>query len=418
MTTDIYVLGAGSIGCLFSYYLKKYNNNVTLIIRNKKDNQVSIDNVQKPLSVEFKYKSSEGKPIDTDTIQCIVKTPTQIKLNKEEIKILLITTKSPDTLQAIQSIESSLHSECVIILMQNGVLGTYSLLTEYFLKKHQQDKIKLPRILTGTTSNGSYRISSLNIVHAGKGTTFIGEPQGEYTQLYNEQHSNSNIDFLQIINKQFSPLNELDVTVYTEPQDYTTKLLPLLQTKLIVNACLNPLTALFECLNGWIVDSIQVENQTLKNMDRQKHPCNTMIKEICQEAAWVLVEEEDENNYNKIKTNQILDLPISSHHLSEKAKRQAELWEINVIDVGKKTYLNRNSMLQDIDAKRAVTEIEFLNGYLVKEAHKKYQRLIQNSYNDSNINSSNNNNNNKTILKVNEMLVHLIEIKSWIRSKN
>ena len=87
MTTDIYVLGAGSIGCLFSYYLKKYNNNVTLIIRNKKDNQVSIDNVQKPLSVEFKYKSSEGKPIDTDTIQCIVKTPTQIKLNKEEIKV-------------------------------------------------------------------------------------------------------------------------------------------------------------------------------------------------------------------------------------------------------------------------------------------------------------------------------------------
>lgn len=291
--------------------------------------------------------------------------------------------------------------------MQNGVLGTYSLLTEYFLNKFQQNKISLPRILTGTTSNGSYRISPLNIVHAGKGTTFIGEPQGDYSKLYHEQCPDSNLDFLQIIKKRFSPLHELDVTVYTEAQDYTTKLLPLLQTKLIVNACLNPLTALFECLNGWIVDSIELENQTLKNMDCQSHPCSTMIKEICQEAAWVLVEDDNENN--NYCNSFDFDLPISYHHLSEKAKLQAELWEKNVIDVGKKTCLNRNSMLQDIDAKRAVTEIEFLNGYLVKEAQKKYQRLLH---------SNNNNNNNKTILKVNEMLVRLIEIKSWIRSQN
>jgi len=429
MTTDIYVLGAGSIGCLFSYYLKKYNNNVILITRDKKENNncnSQENNYEKSLSVEFKYKSSEGKSIDYDIVNCLVKTPTQIALNNEKIKILLITTKSPDTLQAVQTIESSLHPQCVIILMQNGVLGTYSLLTEYFINKYLQQKFSfLPRILTGTTSNGAYRTAPLQIVHAGKGTSFIGEPtNGNYYKLYHDNYSG--IDLLELINQCFSPLHELDVTVYTKDEDYIKKLLPLLQSKLVINACLNPLTALFECLNGWIVDSIQKENQNLKNMDFNEHPCSKMIKEICQEAAWVLVESEEENKKegkeDKINHNIIsFDLPITIYHLSEKAKQQAKIWEMNVIDVGKKTYLNRNSMLQDIDANRAVTEIEFLNGYLVKEASKKYQDLLLKKYPDNHIMINDNNNNNnseKTILKVNEMLLRLIKIKSWIRSQN
>ncbi|OUM68563.1 hypothetical protein PIROE2DRAFT_58001 [Piromyces sp. E2] len=300
--------------------------------------------------------------------------------------------------------------------MQNGVLGTYSLLTEYFLMKNKQLNSPLPRILVGTTSNGAYRISPLNIVHAGKGTTFIGEPKGHYTTQYQNQNKCSGLNSLEIIDKQFSPLKELDVTVYVNPQDYTTKLLPLLQTKLIVNACLNPLTALFECLNGWIVDTIDPKSQTLNNIDSKDHPCSTMIKEICQEAAWVLVDEEGEGNEKNEKDDQEsneqpnLELPISLDHLSEKAKHQAEEWEKNVIDVAKKTCLNRNSMLQDIDAKRAVTEIEFLNGYLVTEATKKYERLLHDHFIFETP--------NKPILKVNEMLVRLIKIKSWIRSQN
>jgi len=79
---------------------------------------------------------------------------------------------------------------------------------------------------------------------------------------------------------------------------------------------------------------------------------------------------------------------------------------MNVIDVAKKTYLNRNSMLQDIDAKRAVTEIEYLNGYLVKEATRKYEHYLQDHFIFETP--------NKPILKINEMLVRLIKIKSWI----
>ncbi|ORX60783.1 ApbA-domain-containing protein [Piromyces finnis] len=418
--TNIYVLGAGSIGCLFSYYLKKYNNNVILITRdnNTKESKNQETNFEKSLSVEFKYKSSEGKLIDNDTIQCLVKTPTQISNNNEKIKILLITTKSPDTLEAIKTIESSLHSECTIILMQNGVLGTYSLLTEYFLTKNKHLNSPLPRILVGTTSNGSYRISPLNIVHAGKGTTYIGEPNGDYTTFYHENNTGS--DNLELINHQFSPLQELNITVYTEAKDYTLKLLPLLQTKLIVNACLNPLTALFECLNGWIVDIIDTESQTIKNINTKDHPCSSMIKEICQEAAWVLVDDAKDkiNNDNNNRENDAtqndqsfnFELPISLKHLSEKAKSQAEEWEKSVIDVAKKTCLNRNSMLQDIDAKRVTTEIEFLNGFLVKEATKKYIRILQ----EHSVFETP----NQPILKVNEMLVRLIKIKSWIRSQN
>jgi len=87
----IYVLGAGSIGCLFSYYLKKYNNNVILITRdknNKEESESQGTSYEKPLTVEFKYKSSEGKPVDNDVISCLVKTPTQIAKNNEKIKVI------------------------------------------------------------------------------------------------------------------------------------------------------------------------------------------------------------------------------------------------------------------------------------------------------------------------------------------
>eukprot|EP00833_Pecoramyces_ruminatium_P005963 jgi/Orpsp1_1/1179995/evm.model.c7180000071717.1 len=86
MTTSIYVLGAGSIGCLFSYYLKKYNNDVILITRDKKNTIQNDNNFEKSLSIEFKYKSTQGKPTDKDIVQCLVKTPSQIKLNNEKIK--------------------------------------------------------------------------------------------------------------------------------------------------------------------------------------------------------------------------------------------------------------------------------------------------------------------------------------------
>jgi len=131
-------------------------------------------------------------------------------------------------------------------------------------------------------------VSPLQVVHAGKGTSFIGEPKSDYT-TYCHEHNFGFSNYLQLIENQFSPIKELNITVYTDAQDYTEKLLPLLQTKLVINACLNPLTALFECLNGWIVDVIDTENQTLKNIDLNDHPCSTMIKEICKKllGSWL-----------------------------------------------------------------------------------------------------------------------------------
>lgn len=129
-----------------------------------------------------------------------------------------------------------------------------------------------------------------------------------------------------------------------------------LKRKLVVNACINPMTAITESSNGALFG-----NETARHV----------TKAICDEAAAVFAREaatgaqpgdfistnmEEPNNGSNIKpsASQKLEIP--------RGLRSSELQD-EVFRVARRTSLNYSSMLVDLWKGRN-TEIEHLNGYL------------------------------------------------------
>lgn len=124
-----------------------------------------------------------------------------------------------------------------------------------------------------------------------------------------------------------------------------TKLVQAQYEKLIINAMINPLTVVFDCLNGDLFGRPKV--------------LEWMQLLLC-EASSVL------ENLPELK-----GIPDSNSRFS--SKRLEEL----VLDVANKTADNKSSMLQDIIAGRE-TEIDYINGYIVTRGERLGLDCVQN----------------------------------------
>ena len=106
--------------------------------------------------------------------------------------------------------------------------------------------------------------------------------------------------------------------------------------KLVINAMLNPLTAIFDCRNGELFE---------------KGTIIKLMRVLLQETAQVL---------------QLLPEIQNSEdpHLEKRFSTQ-EL-ELKVLDVAEKNAKNTSSMLQDVRAGKQ-TEIDYINGWIVNK---------------------------------------------------
>lgn len=114
------------------------------------------------------------------------------------------------------------------------------------------------------------------------------------------------------------------------------ELLYLQLEKLVINAMINPLTAIFDCKNGELFD---------------KAPIVKMMRLLLQEASHVI---------------QLLPEIQRSEDPVIETRFSAQELEIKVLDVAEKTAANTSSMLQDVGAGRT-TEIEYINGWIVRK---------------------------------------------------
>ena len=277
-TPNWYILGAGAIGSLWACYAFKQGLPTTLLLRSEE--RLSQFQIAGGILATLSG-SAELLPLKAESCE----------KNGAPIQQLLLTTKAADSLPAITSINHRLVYGATVVLLQNG-LGVREELQELRPDLHYYQAV---------TTEGAYRPAPFQLVHAGRGHTLLG--------------GNTNACAL---------ATHLSVGPLTVTAD--ANIHKALWRKLAINCAINPLTALYRCRNGELLDNPQALQQL-----------HTVVDEI---------------------------LNLGQH------LRPANIFEglrEHVLDVVASTALNRSSMLQDIEAGRR-SEIQYITGYLCDQA--------------------------------------------------
>ncbi len=219
----LYILGYGSVGCLWATHLATLSNEQPsfcspIFIDGRRAEAGSSD-----LLFQSNFSDLNGHRFTFDIIP-----PNKLSL---PVDCLLVCTKSFKTTEALKEVSEAILEKTIIVLFQNG-LGS------------QFDVLKLfPNnpIYAAVTTEGANKPSTNNLIHAGKGLTKIGplndiaKQSKDRTRIQNEMHLEQLEKYLNI---------ELDEDIWEA-----------LWSKLIINCAINPFTALLDCHNGEVRDS-------------------------------------------------------------------------------------------------------------------------------------------------------------------
>jgi len=269
------IIGGGSIGLLFAGYLAEYHD-VTLYTRTER--QASEIN-QNGVTIDIENTSS------TYRVQAVSSKASVIG---EEI--LFIAVKQYILKDVISQIKD-LEKVQTVCFLQNG-MGHLDFMNQ----------LGNTNILVGVVEHGALKFNDTTIIHTGIGRTKLAIFKGDFPTF----------DI---------PTEEFQIEFHNDWYEMIT-------SKLIANAVINPLTALYGVKNGRLL-----QNEYFKNQAK------TLFREIT----------------SVIPCNEV------------------QMWEL-VTTICKNTAQNKSSMLRDVEEGRK-TEIDAILGYVLAEA-KKIEREV------------------------------------------
>lgn len=292
INVTVSIIGAGSIGLLFAAYLKRAGVDVTLYTRTEKQ--------AKKLTEDGLYLSYDGK----DRYHSVrAKTLTETSVISDET--IIVTVKQHQLKDVLPCLKQNSFGK-TLLFVQNGM----GHLTYLQTLRHCQ-------IILSVVEHGATRTNENTVIHTGVGQTKVAY-------------------FTETKSKTVPPFMESWVTRHF-PIVFQANWYDMLAYKLVANAVINPLTAIFKVTNGTLLTN---------NYIRQ------LMRGLFTETVNILQ----------------LDDP--------------QLWEY-VVTICEQTAENQSSMFRDIQAKRK-TEIDAISGYIIKRAqeHNKnvpYTTFVYNS---------------------------------------
>lgn len=208
-------------------------------------------------------------------------------------KYAIVLVKAWQTERAARQLAVCLRKDGLALTIQNG-LGNYEMLTRY---------LRLDRVALGSTTTGATLLGPGLVRPGGEGIISIGQHPALKELKAALRSANFNVQTVE------------------DPQS-------LIWGKLVINAAINPLTALLKVPNGELLE---------------RPSARLMLGTLAREAAQVAYAEN-------------IDLPFDDPvHAAE--------------EVARKTAANHSSMLQDV-LRGAPTEIDAICGAIVKTAEK------------------------------------------------
>ena len=284
MKFNILVLGTGAIGSLFAAYL---SSEAKIFCVGRREHIKSISKRGKiKVNRVFSGESFEASvELATDNLNELLST---------EFDYVLVTTKAFDLYGAVRGLVEKDIAFKTIVLFQNGIGIVDEAKKALEGRKHC--------ILRALTYNGANIPEPGVVNHAGIGETLIGSIEGACKE---ELES-----LISLMNACGLPARHVDNIKKFEFE------------KLVVNATINPITAILRVRNGFVAENKYAREITERIIEEFK----------------IVADKEGVSLENPIK---------------------------KVIEVAKKTKDNLSSMLQDILNKRK-TEIDFINGKIVE----------------------------------------------------
>lgn len=269
------ILGAGSLGRLWGAMLP--TGGIAFIARPGELTGASVDYRFRP------FKGPESQ----------VRIP--FLQPGDEPELILVTTKAGDTLDAVAGVINQFAIDTPILLFQNG-LGSQQAVAKRWPERP---------ILAASTTEGANRPESGLLVHAGTGDTWVGPMTSPAKAT---------------VRKAVTMLATSGLNIHPE-----TDIVQRLWQKLIINAGINPYTAILDCPNGKILDAPLYQST---------------IDQLCLELS------------------QLMDAAVRIRQTPDALRERIE-------QVARNTAGNTSSMRADVQRGRR-TEIDFINGYVAK----------------------------------------------------
>lgn len=282
---NIGIVGPGAMGLLFAGFLSRTNAKVILV-----DND--------PVHAEL--LSSRGFQWEGMDSDAILKIPATVGLgDPADFDLLILCVKAYDTESASAEL-ARMGYRGPVLTLQNGA-GNIEL-----LERNLPDST----IIAGATSEGANLVDDTHVRHAGKGKTEFGVArQGKN----GEARAETIVKLMRDAG--------LDAVLSEDP-------LSLVWSKVLVNAGINPLTAI-----------LRVQNGRLLEIGHARELMNDLVLE-----GWEVLK--------RMNINPSYDDPVA-----------------RVEEVCRLTAANYSSMYQDIMAGRR-TEVDFINGAIVREGER------------------------------------------------
>ena len=269
------ILGAGSLGRLLGAMLPA--GGIAFIARPGEPTGASVDYRFRP------FKGPESQ----------VRIP--FLQPGDEPELILVTTKAGDTLDAVAGVINQFAIDTPILLFQNG-LGSQQAVAKRWPERP---------ILAASTTEGANRPESGLLVHAGTGDTWVGPMTSPAKAT---------------VRKAVTMLATSGLNIHPE-----TDIVQRLWQKLIINAGINPYTAILDCPNGKILDAPLYQST---------------IDQLCLELS------------------QLMDAAVRIRQTPDALRERIE-------QVARNPAGNTSSMRADVQRGRQ-TEIDFINGYVAK----------------------------------------------------
>ncbi|CCD23867.1 2-dehydropantoate 2-reductase PAN5 NDAI_0C02070 [Naumovozyma dairenensis CBS 421] len=336
----IHILGLGSMGTVLAVDLIRFTNALVIPLFRSKEklDKFQIEGHSK-ISIRKLYE--EKKPL----VECKVEeAQCPETFNSGIIENLVITTKTYQTKEALAPYLKYINSHTNLILIQNGLGVLEVLKDEVFVNKSER-----PQLFQGVISHGVYQESGFTYAHAGwAGMKVARLPWNDDEMIQTNSLVKRDYAENELVNLLMSQTFAKEFGM--EHMSYQEMLLGQL-FKFLVNCCMNPVTAIVDCVNGEMVDY-----------------CAPVFRSIIDECLTVLrvaykplFAYENQYKGNEDYVSLTVDSILNTEHMVKEVIRIG-------CDINER---NSSSMRQDTLYLRD-TEIDYINGYVVDLA-KKYE---------------------------------------------